>query len=279
MFREREQTINGQLSYLLYFVLMWVWSQVDAAAEADAVREQQLKQTQSGSSSCLQLQSGFSESVSETKEHPLLSLCHCTLLPHSFALQVATALNVVSLWLRNCTHSFFSAIPINQNVLLICLIRDPISTCKSKVSKVHVALWYTVSMIVQALCCHDSCMDSSDQLQLVLFHLQVHLFNTTILYLQFDGVHIVSGSLDTSIRVWNAETGQCIHTLTGQWTRLLMILCCYYGDQTTPTHCTGHQSLTSGMELKKNVLVSGNADSTVKVHKLYIIQQQFRQEL
>ena len=30
-------------------------------------------------------------------------------------------------------------------------------------------------------------------------------------------------------------------------------------------HCTGHQSLTSGMELRKNVLVSGNADSTVKV--------------
>ena len=27
----------------------------------------------------------------------------------------------------------------------------------------------------------------------------------------------------------------------------------------------GHQSLTSGMELKKNILVSGNADSTVKV--------------
>ena len=33
--------------------------------------------------------------------------------------------------------------------------------------------------------------------------------------LQFDGVQIVSGSLDTSIRVWNADTGQCIHTLTG----------------------------------------------------------------
>ena len=29
--------------------------------------------------------------------------------------------------------------------------------------------------------------------------------------------------------------------------------------------CSGHQSLTSGMELKKNILVSGNADSTVKV--------------
>lgn len=27
----------------------------------------------------------------------------------------------------------------------------------------------------------------------------------------------------------------------------------------------GHQSLTSGMELKDNILVSGNADSTVKI--------------
>lgn len=28
---------------------------------------------------------------------------------------------------------------------------------------------------------------------------------------------------------------------------------------------TGHQSLTSGMELRDNILVSGNADSTVRV--------------
>lgn len=47
--------------------------------------------------------------------------------------------------------------------------------------------------------------------------------------------------MDTSIRVWDVETGNCIHTLTG------------------------HQSLTSGMELKDNILVSGNADSTVKI--------------
>ncbi|TKS68394.1 F-box/WD repeat-containing protein 7 [Collichthys lucidus] len=58
---------------------------------------------------------------------------------------------------------------------------------------------------------------------------------------EFDGIHVVSGSLDTSIRVWDVETGNCIHTLTG------------------------HQSLTSGMELKDNILVSGNADSTVKI--------------
>ena len=59
--------------------------------------------------------------------------------------------------------------------------------------------------------------------------------------LQFDGIHVVSGSLDTSIRVWDVETGSCKHALMG------------------------HQSLTSGMELKDNILVSGNADSTVKV--------------
>ena len=34
---------------------------------------------------------------------------------------------------------------------------------------------------------------------------------------------------------------------------------------------TGHQSLTSAMELKGNILVSGNADSTVKVSLIMII--------
>lgn len=68
----------------------------------------------------------------------------------------------------------------------------------------------------------------------------MHKFHYLIL-LQFDGIHVVSGSLDTSIRVWEVESGSCKHTLMG------------------------HQSLTSGMELRNNILVSGNADSTVKV--------------
>jgi len=60
-------------------------------------------------------------------------------------------------------------------------------------------------------------------------------------FVQFDGIHVVSGSLDTSIRVWDVKSGVCRHTLMG------------------------HQSLTSGMELRDNLLVSGNADSTVKI--------------
>ena len=44
----------------------------------------------------------------------------------------------------------------------------------------------------------------------MLVWLMLFVFNV-----QFDGVHIVSGSLDTHIRVWKAETGQCLHTLKG----------------------------------------------------------------
>ena len=33
-------------------------------------------------------------------------------------------------------------------------------------------------------------------------------------------------------------------------------------------HRVGHQSLTSGMQLRKNILVSGNADSNVKVYNV-----------
>ena len=47
------------------------------------------------------------------------------------------------------------------------------------------------------------------------FTCSYQLIGIAIAFPQFDGVHIVSGSLDTSIRVWNADTGQCIHTLTG----------------------------------------------------------------
>ena len=75
---------------------------------------------------------------------------------------------------------------------------------------------------------------------------------------QFDGVHIVSGSLDTHIRVWKADSGLCLHTLKGGTLDVETLL--------DIVHITvGHQSLTSGMELKSNTLVSGNADSTVKV--------------
>lgn len=73
---------------------------------------------------------------------------------------------------------------------------------------------------------------------IILFNLNKYVI---MFFLQFDSTHVVSGSLDTSIRVWDVETGTCKHTLMG------------------------HQSLTSGMELRDNILVSGNADSTVKV--------------
>lgn len=53
---------------------------------------------------------------------------------------------------------------------------------------------------------------------------------------------MISGSLDTTIRVWDVLEGCCLHTLVG------------------------HTSLTSGMQLLDNILVSANADSTIKVY-------------
>ncbi|KAI8500021.1 F-box/WD repeat-containing protein 7 [Branchiostoma belcheri] len=72
-------------------------------------------------------------------------------------------------------------------------------------------------------------------------HIVSGSLDTSLRVWDFDGTHIVSGSLDTSIRVWDVDSGNCLHTLIG------------------------HQSLTSGMELRDNILVSGNADSTVKI--------------
>ena len=67
----------------------------------------------------------------------------------------------------------------------------------------------------------------------------------------------MSGSLDTSIRVWDVETGSCKHALMGHQSLTS-------GKSAGPLH-TGVSLLVSGMELKDNILVSGNADSTVKI--------------
>ena len=57
--------------------------------------------------------------------------------------------------------------------------------------------------------------------------------------------------------------------------RLVNQLVWWHSEVTVILSSAGHQSLTSGMELKKNILVSGNADSTVKVcnsnyHSLHV---------
>ncbi|KAL6590013.1 hypothetical protein ACP70R_050176 [Stipagrostis hirtigluma subsp. patula] len=99
---------------------------------------------------------------------------------------------------------------------------------------------------------------------------------------QYDGRLIVSGAYDFTVKVWNPETENCLHTLEGHSNRvyslqismvftLLVVLwdtsIKVWDVETGACKHTlmGHQSLTSGMELRNNILVSGNADSTVKV--------------
>ncbi|KAK0410128.1 hypothetical protein QR680_004962 [Steinernema hermaphroditum] len=85
---------------------------------------------------------------------------------------------------------------------------------------------------------------------------------------QFDGKRVISGAYDFTIKVWDVSSAQCIHTLTGHTNRVYSLLfdsarnivlgICMHT-------LTGHQSLTSEMQLRGDILVSGNADSTIKV--------------
>lgn len=100
---------------------------------------------------------------------------------------------------------------------------------------------------------------------------------------QFDGKRIISGSYDYKIAVFDADTKKQLHCLSGHTNRVYSLLlnsersivvsgsldttiriwniiegCCLYT-------LVGHQSLTSGMQLRGNTLVSANADSTIKV--------------
>ena len=73
-------------------------------------------------------------------------------------------------------------------------------------------------------------------------------------------MHVVSGSLDTSIRVWDVDTGTCKHALMGHQS----LTSGEISQDTITLHSTSPVGV-SGMELKDNILVSGNADSTVKI--------------
>ncbi|XP_010145937.1 PREDICTED: F-box/WD repeat-containing protein 7-like [Eurypyga helias] len=81
---------------------------------------------------------------------------------------------------------------------------------------------------------------------------------------QFDGVHVVSGSLDTSIRVWDVETGNCIHTLTGHQSLTTH-------DRTFWFPLAGpnkHQSAVTCLQFNKNFVITSSDDGTVKLWDL-----------
>lgn len=65
--------------------------------------------------------------------------------------------------------------------------------------------------------------------------------HSQIYAIAFDGIKVVTGSLDSHIRVWSAETGACLATLQG------------------------HTSLVGHLQLSSRVLVSGGSDGNLRV--------------
>ncbi|EGT42641.1 hypothetical protein CAEBREN_13734 [Caenorhabditis brenneri] len=107
---------------------------------------------------------------------------------------------------------------------------------------------------------------------------------------QFDGKTVVSGGYDFTVKIWDAQTGRCIRTLVGHNNRVYSLLfesersivcsgsldtSIRVWDFTRPEgeECVallqGHTSLTSGMQLRGNILVSCNADSHVRVWDIH----------
>ena len=86
----------------------------------------------------------------------------------------------------------------------------------------------------------------------------------------FDGRRIISSSMDRTIRVWDFDTGRCVHLLEGT------LLVCRENMHTRwrpfpgLTDCRGlfaigHESLVGLMQLRGDTLVSGAADNSVRV--------------
>ena len=136
---------------------------------------------------------------------------------------------------------------------------------------------------------------SSDQLKNVLngeysqiidSNFRLKLFEILLTKLSHYSSRLASGSDDTTIKIWNLETGECIKTLTGHTNWVLSLqplaknrLASGSGDKTiiiwnldTGESCktlTGHTGYVLALQsLKNNRLASGSSDSQIKIWNL-----------
>lgn len=99
--------------------------------------------------------------------------------------------------------------------------------------------------------------------------------------LQFNRKYLMSGSYDTTIKIWNVETGECIKTLAGhsKGVRALAFdsqklitggldstvkVWNYHSGKCIATY-RGHEDAVSSVDFSGKTIVSGSADCTVKV--------------
>ena len=99
-------------------------------------------------------------------------------------------------------------------------------------------------------------------------------FSFLLTLTQFDGKIICSGSSDMTIKVWDAQKGELLHTLIG-FTNYYFFFTKKKKKNGKNTYIKlnktysllfpGHLNVTGLLHLKGNKLLSGNADGTMRL--------------
>jgi F-box and WD-40 domain protein CDC4 len=76
----------------------------------------------------------------------------------------------------------------------------------------------------------------------------------------FDGVNIATGSLDTSVRIWDAKSGYHPYLTFGVLRALI--------GSTEKAVLMGHTSLVGQIQMRGNTLVTGGSDGSIRVWDL-----------
>lgn len=82
---------------------------------------------------------------------------------------------------------------------------------------------------------------------------------------------LVSGNADSTVRVWDVRTGQCLHTLQGEAplvTMVMVMMMVILTDDDVSPGPNKHQSAVTCLQFCRGLVLSSSDDGTVKLWDL-----------